>query len=339
MEYAKFSLIVPVFNEEKIISKKLDNCMGLDYDKSKYEILVIDDYSSDRTASIVSRYASKHKIIKLIKNQLSKGKVGCVNTALKFAKNDFIAITDADVMLKKDILKKSVKPISKKDTGAICGIQKLVARKKTSAFAIEDAYRKIYTKLRLLESLIDSAPVFHGQFMVVKKSIVKKLPAFYDDTDIAIKIRKLGYKTKYVKECVFYEESLNSLKDLRSQKDRRGTGLILVLLNNKEVLFNPKYGIYGLLVYPFEFSLYVLQPFLFVIALAGIFFALLLKSPIYGFIYLLSLAFLYLIVPFLRSYAVGNVSLISSLCNIIFNTKKAKDIYTKCNWSSSRINT
>jgi cellulose synthase/poly-beta-1,6-N-acetylglucosamine synthase-like glycosyltransferase len=175
--------------------------------------------------------------------------------------------------------------------------------------------------------------------MVVKKSIAKKLPAFYDDSDVAIKIRKSGYKTKYVKECVFYEESLNSLKDLRSQKDRRGTGLILVLLNNKEVLFNPKYGIYGLLIYPFEFGLYVLQPLLFVIALTGIFFALLLESPIYSLVYLLSLIFLYFAVPFLRSYAVGNISLISSLCNIIFNTKKAKDIYTKCNWSSSRINT
>ena len=339
MKYAKFSLIVPAFNEEKIISKKLDNCMSLDYDKGKYEILVIDDYSSDRTASIAGRYASKHKIIRLIKNQLSKGKVGCLNTALKFAKNELIAITDADVVLKKDILKKSIKPISKKNIGAICGIQNLVAKKNDIAFAVEDAYRKIYTKLRLLESWIDSAPVFHGQFMVVKKSVIKKLPAFYDDTDIAIKIRKLGYKTKYIKECIFYEASLNSLKGLKSQKDRRGTGLILVLLNNKEVLFNPKYGIYGLLIYPFEFSLYVLQPLLFVAALAGIFFALLLKSPIYGLIYLLSLAFLYFIVPFLRSYAVGNMSLISSLYNIIFNTKKAKDIYTNCNWSSNRIDT
>ncbi len=339
MEYAKFSLIVPVFNEEKVIGRKLDNCLALDYDKSKYEILVIDDYSSDKTASIASRYSSKHKIIKLIKNQLSKGKVGCVNTALKFAKNELIAITDADITLKNDILKKSIKPISKKNIGAICGIQNLVAKKKNAAFAVEDVYRVLYTKLRLLESWIDSAPVFHGQFMVVKKSVIKKLPAFYDDTDIAIKIRKLGYKTKYSKECIFYEESLNSLKDLRSQKDRRGTGLILVLLNNKEVLFNPKYGIYGLLIYPFEFGLYVLQPLLFVIALIGIFFALLLESPIYSLIYLFSLAFLYLIVPFLRSYVVGNVSLISSLCNIIFNTKKAKDIYTNCNWSSSRINT
>ena len=199
MENAKFSLIVPAFNEEKIIKKKLDNCMSLDYDKNKYEILVIDDYSSDKTASIASRYAGKHKIIKLIKNQLSKGKVGCVNTALKFAKNEYIAITDSDVILEKDILKKSIMHISKNGIGAICGIQKLVAKKKNSAFSVEDAYRKIYTKLRLFESWIDSAPVFHGQFMVVKKSVIKKLPAFYDDTDIAIKIRKLGYKTKYVK--------------------------------------------------------------------------------------------------------------------------------------------
>lgn len=339
MEYAKFSLIVPVFNEEKVIDRKLDNCLALDYGKSKYEILVIDDYSSDKTASIVGRYSSRHKMIKLIKNQFSKGKVGCVNTALKFAKNELVAITDADVMLKRDILKKSVKSVSKKNIGAICGIQNLVAKKKNSAFAVEDAYRGIYTKLRLFESWIDSAPVFHGQFMVVKKSIVKKIGAFFDDTDIAIKIRKLGYKAKYSKECVFYEESLNSLKDLKSQKDRRGTGLILVLLNNKEVLFNWKYGIYGLLIYPFEFSLYVLQPLFFVIALTGIFFALLFKSPIYGLVYLLSLAALYFVVPFLRSYMFGNVSLISSLCNIIFNTKKAKDIYTNCNWSSNRINT
>lgn len=337
MVSAKFSVIVPAFNEEKVISKKLENCMALDYNKGDYEILVVDDYSSDRTAGIVGNYARKHKIIKLIKNRSSKGKVGCVNTALKFAKHEYIAITDADVMLKKNILKKSIKHISKNGIGAICGIQQLVAKKNGSAFDVEDAYRKIYTRLRLFESWVDSAPVFHGQFMVLKKSVIEKLPAFYDDSDIAMKIRKLGYKAKYARECVFYEDSLNSLKDLKSQKERRGTGLILVLMNNKDALFNPKYGIYGLLIFPFEFGLYTLQPFLFFAALAAVFFMLLLNARVYSFVYLLSLAFLYFVVPFIRSCMVGNAALMSSLFNIIFSTKKAKDIYTNCNWSSNRI--
>jgi len=336
MSNNNFSLIIPAFNEEKIISTKLDNCLALDYDKINYEILVVDDFSTDRTYKIVQTYVKKYSNIKLIKNQYSKGKVGCVNTALETAKYEYIVITDTDVMLKKDIIKKSIKHISKKEIGAICGIQNLISNTKNKAFAFEDVYRKFYTKLRLLESKLDSAPVFHGQFMIVKKSLIDKIGVFYDDTDIAIKIRRLGYKTKYVEECIFYEKAPHSLKNLKSQKSRRSIGLILIFLDNIDIFSNIKYGIYGILIFPFEFSLYIIQPFLFFFIISVIFLLLAFNSILYGLIYFLLLSLLYLAFPFVRSYMLGNVSLVISLYTVLFNWKKSKDIYINCNWPSNR---
>jgi len=330
----KFSLIIPVFNEEKVIIDKLANCLELDYSKCNYEIFVVDDYSTDKTCKIVKKYIKHHPNIRLIKNRFSKGKVGCVKTALNAVKYEYVSITDADVILKKDILRNSIKYISKKNVGAICGIQNLIGNRKNKAFSFENIYRKFYTKLRLLESRLDSAPVFHGQFMIVKKSILRKIKIFYDDTDIAIKIRKLGYKTLYIRECIFYERALYSIKNLRKQKSRRSVGLILIFLDNANVLFNPKYGLYGILIYPFEFSLYILQPVFLFSILAAIFFKLIFISWLYSFIYAFLLLFSYIAIPFFRSYIFGNISLIVSLYTILSNFKKSKDLYLNCNWSS-----
>ncbi|MBI1935315.1 glycosyltransferase [Candidatus Woesearchaeota archaeon] len=337
MSIPKFTIAIPFFNEEKIISRKIENTLALDYPKNCFDVLLVDDFSNDNSLEIAKKYCSRFSNVRLVRNKQQKGKVGCVNTALSYARHDLFAITDADVMLKKDILKKAIPHISSDEIGAVCGIQNLVAKSQShNAFSVEDSYRKFYTKLRLMESRLDSAPVFHGQFMIVKKKLMMKIGTFYDDTDIAIKIRKLGYKVKYISECVFYEESLRSIKDLSSQKERRGTGLILVMLSNRDVLFNPKYGLFGMAIYPFELGIYILQPFLFFILLFGIFIGISYVSLIYGIIYITMMIVLYITTPFLKSAIFGNLALIKSMLNIAFEGKKAAEIYLNCNWPSNR---
>ena len=64
----KISVILPVRNEEKYISRCLDSILAQDYPSYLVEILAVDGMSDDGTRGILETYASKHKNIKIFDN-------------------------------------------------------------------------------------------------------------------------------------------------------------------------------------------------------------------------------------------------------------------------------
>jgi len=259
----KISIVIATYNEESMIKDKLRNTLELDYPKDKLEIVVIDSGSTDKTADIVKSFDG----VKLIQENERKGKAQALINAFGQldADTDIVVISDADSRLDKDILKKAIKYLEREDVGAICGRQILLNPSATRDSKAEKSYRDFYTKIRMLESRIDSNPIMHGEFMAVKRAIMEQPSpdSVADDTEMALKIRRKGYKTLYAPDCVFYEAAPTSFKGRTEQKKRRGQGLIQVFWRNKDMFLNPRYGKFGLIVFPFEFSLYILSPIIF----------------------------------------------------------------------------
>lgn len=87
------SVIIPAYNEEKGISKVLADLKTiLDNTHLKYEIIAVDDGSSDKTAEIVQKYDFVH----LVQHPINRGYGASLKTGIKAAKGDWILITDAD---------------------------------------------------------------------------------------------------------------------------------------------------------------------------------------------------------------------------------------------------
>jgi cellulose synthase/poly-beta-1,6-N-acetylglucosamine synthase-like glycosyltransferase len=101
-----------------------------------------------------------------------------------------------------------------------------------------------------------------------------------DDTEEFVLIRKKGYRTIVDSNVRSEEELPKSFRDRRAQKDRRAQGIIEVLLRNVSVLFNPKYGLYGLLVFPMDFFLLIISPFVIILDIVLIGYILFLISPL-----------------------------------------------------------
>ncbi len=90
----KVSIILPVRNEEKNIQRILNHLSNQDYEKNKYEILVVDDFSEDRTSELVkSAGISNLKIVSLTKNG---GKKNAITEGIYHSKGELIITTDAD---------------------------------------------------------------------------------------------------------------------------------------------------------------------------------------------------------------------------------------------------
>jgi dolichyl-phosphate beta-glucosyltransferase len=94
----EISIIIPAYNEEKRIEPTIKRI--LEYIKpkfKKFEIIVVDDGSKDKTIEIISKYQKKNKEIKILKNQKNKGKGYSVKKGILEAKYNLILFSDSDL--------------------------------------------------------------------------------------------------------------------------------------------------------------------------------------------------------------------------------------------------
>ncbi len=90
----KISVIMPVYNGEKYLSEAIESILQQTY--SNFELLAIDDGSTDRSYSILKRYQTSDSRVRILSNEGEKGIVGALNTGIKSANGEFIARMDSD---------------------------------------------------------------------------------------------------------------------------------------------------------------------------------------------------------------------------------------------------
>lgn len=99
--FSYFSVIIPVYNGTENIDTCLKALINQDYPKDKYEIVVVNDGSTDNTAEIVSRYP-----IRLINLNANKGRIVARNIGAKAAKYETLVFNDVRVIPERQLLSK-----------------------------------------------------------------------------------------------------------------------------------------------------------------------------------------------------------------------------------------
>lgn len=109
MKNNKISIIVPVYNEEKLIKDCLDALIDLDYPKEDYEIVVVNDGSKDRTLESIKgkqdEAKEKNVVIRIVNLEKNQGRVIAIETGVKNAKYNNIQLFGARCLAHKDVLK------------------------------------------------------------------------------------------------------------------------------------------------------------------------------------------------------------------------------------------
>lgn len=104
----KLSIIVPVYNVEKYLERCVDSLVHQDIDKSEYEIILINDGSTDRSYEIAQQLKSKHGNLVLL-SQENKGQSAARNVGMDIAKGKYIMFVDSDDYIECNVLGKLVK--------------------------------------------------------------------------------------------------------------------------------------------------------------------------------------------------------------------------------------
>ncbi|MBT8179923.1 MAG: glycosyltransferase, partial [Eudoraea sp.] len=114
---------LPIYNEEYVVERLLDNIAKIEYPKSKLEIQVLDDSTDDSVADTATRIKGLQDAgldIQHIRRENREGfKAGALKEGLTIAKGDFIAIFDADFLPDSDWLKKTVIYFKDEEIGVV----------------------------------------------------------------------------------------------------------------------------------------------------------------------------------------------------------------------------
>ena len=253
-EYPMVSVMVPAHNESIVIRKTVLALLNFDYPKDRYEIIVINDNSTDDTAEVLKGIQGKYPDRKLVVINTDsvvggKGKSNALNVALSVATGSLIAIYDADNTPAPNALKILVENLMADDKlGAVIG-----------KFRTRNRNASLLTRFVNIETLAYQCMNQAGRFFffklctipgtnyVIRRSIINAMggwdtQALSEDTEISFRIYRMGYYIKFMPLAVTWEQEPQKLKQWFKQRTRWAKGNLYVLLKNFKYAFDKEAG-------------------------------------------------------------------------------------------------
>jgi len=238
-EYTEFSpkvsIVVPAYNEEKNIADCLESIYKSDYPKDKFEVIVVDDGSADDTI----KAAKKYRNIRILR-QNHLGKVEALNLGSRKASSQFVLTVDADTTLDKECMKELLSPFSDRQIGATTGNNN-VRNKKSMLSAFQNVEYHFSNLIRNSFSTVFKNGIwFSGSLACYRKSALEKIGYFKKDTlaedqDIALEMKKAGFKTLNLSMAAGYTIVPVRIKELYRQRSRWWIGTLQSIVKNKEL--------------------------------------------------------------------------------------------------------
>jgi len=269
-EYPAISIIISAYNEEAVIRERVWNILASSYPVDRYEVIFIDDCSSDNTRRIAEETFAEAGIThRIIANTERLGTNRSYNKVMSLARHPIIVTTDADIFFERDALAHLIaRLISDDRIAAVCGDLHPLPGDPSRPAQMESAYRNYYGRMCTWESAVDSTYTFNGALVAFKRDLVTRIDdkRGADDANTAFEAIRRGYRTAYEPAAVVYEDIPPNFSGQYRQKIRRATRLIEATTANFDLLGNSRP--FSRYFYPLRIYMYLVTPGLFFIGSA-----------------------------------------------------------------------
>lgn len=272
------SIIIAVHNEEKIIKRKIENTLSLDYPREKLEIIVVSDCSTDSTEQMVSQFEKSG--VRLFSVKPREGKHYAQAVGIDQAKGEIMAFTDAASILEKNALLNMVKNFADPKVGCVTSEDRVLS--KEGLKSEEGAYVKFEMILRRLESRVCSVVGLSGSFFAVRRQLSRHWPLRYSsDFILALRCIANGYRAINDSTSIHHYRAVPSSKGEFKRKVRTVCRGLAVLFNNLRILNVFRFGFFSFEIFSHKLCRWLVPFFLFSVFLTNL--CLVNKSDFYQF--------------------------------------------------------
>ena len=214
------SIIITTYKEKNTLPKCLTVILGEKLDQN-CEILVVGP--DEETASIAQQFASTNPRIKYIKDEY-RGKPAALNLAFKQASGDVLVLTDGDVWMENNGLKRLLTPLADPKVGAVTG-HPVPTNLRNNIFGY---WAHFLTNAAHQMRLTTKTFPCSGYLYAFRKNLIHYIPEeiLSEDGWITQQIRKQSYAISYAPDALVYVKYPNNFHDWLLQKKRSTGGYI-----------------------------------------------------------------------------------------------------------------
>lgn len=230
----RVTLIIPAYNECKIIREKVENSLKIDYLADRLEIIVASDGSEDGTNDIVRAYESRG--VKLLASTPRSGKISVLNRAVPAAAGEIIVLCDANVLFRPDALNRLIRHFADSSVGAVTGDVRI--KSEDAPFGEgEGLYYKYERFIQLRESELGSTVTVDGGMYALRKELFRTLPSdtILDDFIIGMNVALAGKRVLYDPSAIATENATMDVWQEFRRKVRIVAGAFRELLRGQGV--------------------------------------------------------------------------------------------------------
>jgi biofilm PGA synthesis N-glycosyltransferase PgaC len=187
----RVSIVLVARNEERVIADKLRNLLDLNYPTDSYEVVVISDGSSDRTAEILKNFAASGRVRVVVKEE-ARGKAAGLNDAISSASGEVVVFNDARQYIEPDAVRLLMENFADPEVGCASGELMLGDPRQGEVAQGMGLYWRIEKTVRELESKSGSVVGATGALYAVRRNLLVPVPpeTILDDVYIPMHVVK-----------------------------------------------------------------------------------------------------------------------------------------------------
>ncbi|MFI4950478.1 MAG: glycosyltransferase, partial [Caulobacterales bacterium] len=246
------SVLIPCFNEEKVIESSVRRILASNW--ARVEVLVLDDGSQDHTAEVVRRAFADEPRVTLMAFD-NGGKARALNRGLTKASGEVVVALDADTLFPPDTLAKLARWFVDPQVGAVAG-NALVGNRRnliTRWQALE--YVTAQNLERRALAALGAVTVVPGAVGAWRRAALEALGGYPDDTlaedqDLTLSMQRAGWRVEFDPEARAYTEAPETVGGLLKQRFRWSFGTLQCIYKHRAALFDVKRPVLGFIALP-----------------------------------------------------------------------------------------
>ena len=222
-ELPTMTLMICAYNEEDVVTEKMENTQALDYPKDKLRIMWVTDGSNDRTNEFLAAYPE----VDIVFSPERRGKTAALKHGLRELQTRYVAFTDANTMINPGALREIARLFGDPTVGCVSGEKRVAARKAGEMAAEgEGLYWRYESTLKRWDSELYSAMGAAGELYAIDPTLCREVPdeALLDDFMLSMYVVQAGKRIAYTPDAYALEYGSANIHEESKRKRRIAAG-------------------------------------------------------------------------------------------------------------------